>query len=144
MQTMIGSDEKSRYRKGQNPELDKRFELFKRANLFAGDAVDNALSQKEVDSLIKIWCKFRRAPWKLEVEEVSILVQFSEQIFAWRRNRRRELKRVWAERARRKLRDQANGGNGDAVRKLKSIKKADVIKSSKYRKMKRKVRNKTK
>ena len=132
------------YRKRQNPELDNKFELFKRANLFAGDAVDNALSQKEVDRLIKIWCKYRRAPWKLKVGEVSTLVQFTEKIFAWRRNRRRELKRVWAKEARRKLRVQANGGNVNAVRKLKSVKKADKIKSSNYRKMKRKVRNNTK
>ena len=141
---MIGLDKEMRYRKRQNPELDNKFELFKRADLFAGDAVDNALSQKEVDRLIKIWCKYRRAPWKLKVGEVSTLVQFTEKIFAWRRNRRRELKRVCAERARRKLKDEANKGNEDAVRKLKTIKNADVLKSLKYRKMKRKLRKKTK
>lgn len=141
---MIGSDEKTRYKKGENPELDAKFELFERTNIFAGDAVDSTLSQNEIDRLIKVWAKFRQVPWQLEVGEVSTLVQFAEQIFAWRRNRRRELKRVFAGRARRKQRDEANKGNKDAVRKLKAIKKADVLKSSKYRKMKRKLRKKTK
>ena len=63
---------------------------------------------------------------------------------SWRRRRRRELTRIRNEKARRKLRDAAKEGNVEAVIKLRSIKKADVAKSAKYRKAKKELRDKMK
>ena len=51
---MIGSDEQTLYKKGENPELDKKFELLKKVNSFAGDAYHDALCDEEAKSLIKV------------------------------------------------------------------------------------------
>ena len=63
---------------------------------------------------------------------------------SWRRRRRREVTRIRNEKARRKLRDAAKEGNVKAILKLRSIKKADVTKSAKYRKTKKELRDKMK
>ena len=140
---MTGADENIRYRRGDNPDLDKKFTLSKKINLFAGNAVANALSETEAETLVQLWRKARYKPWKLEVNEVSNLVAFYEIIVEWRKNRKRELTRIRNERARKKLQDAAKKGDSQAVTKLDSIKKADALKSAKYRKIKRKLRDKT-
>ena len=140
---MALSDEKTRYRKGDNPEPDRKFALFKKVNLFVGAAYHNALSSKEADTLIKIWTKARMVPKRLDVNEVLILVEFTEVILAWRENRRKELSRIRKERARRKLKDAAMKGSREALIKVESIKKADKLKSAKYRRKKRKLGDKT-
>ena len=104
---MTGLEDKTKYKKGDNVELDKKFELYKKVNLFAGKAYHDALSQKKAKALIKLWSKARRVPWNLNVQDVSTLVKFYERIMEWRRNIRRELARIRKEKARRKLRDAA-------------------------------------
>ena len=141
---MTGEDEKSRYRVGDNPELDGKFAKYKKANLFAGEAYHDELSQEEAKTLIKLWGKARRLPYTLEVQDVSTLVEFHVRIIAWRKRRRREVARIRKDKARRKLRDGAKKGNRKAVLKLRSIKKADRAKSAKYRKMKKDLRDETK
>ena len=136
---MAVSDEKTRYRKGDNPELDKKFALFKKVNLFTGDAYNEALSQKEAAKLIKVWTKARMVPKRLNVHEVLILVEFTEVILTWRENRDRELSRRRKEKARRKLKDDVRKGSRKALRKVESIKKADKLRSANYRKKKRKL-----
>ena len=49
---MIGSDQHTKYKKGDNPELDKKFEVYKKVNLFTGLAYHDALSQSEAKLLI--------------------------------------------------------------------------------------------
>ena len=137
---MKGLDEKTRYKVGDNPELDEKFTLYKKVNFFAGDAYHDALSQEEAKLLIKLWGKARRVPQRLEVQEVSTLVGFYEQITTWRKRRRNELSRLRMEKARVKLRDAAKGGNKKAKMKLRSIKRADAAKSAKYRKLKKEQR----
>ena len=140
---MAVSDEKTRYRKGDNPELDKKFALFKKVNLFAGRAYHEALSKKEAATLIKVWNKARMVPKRLDVHEVSILVEFTEVILAWRENRTRELSRIGKERARLKLQDAVKKGCKEALIKVESVKKADRLKSAKYRSKKRKLGDQT-
>ena len=140
---MIGSDKETKYKKGDNPELDKKFEAYKKVNLFAGGAYHDALSQKEAKRLIKLWGKERRVRWRLNVQDVKTLVHFSERILTWRRYRRRELTRLRVEKARAKLKNDANKGNQAAVIKLNSIKKANALRTAKYREMRKKVRGKT-
>ena len=98
---MALSHVKTRYRKGDNPELDRKFALFKKKNLFVSRAYHEALSQKEAHTLIRVWTKARMVPKSLDVSDVSILVEFTEVILAWRENRRKELSRRRKERARR-------------------------------------------
>ena len=141
---MAGLEKKTRYRKGDNLELDRKFALSKKVNLFADKAYDNALSEKEAEALIKIWSKARSVPWNLTVEDVSTLVELYERIMEWRRLRRRSLGRVRKERARKKLRAAAKEGNAEALMKVESIKKADRVKSAKYLNEKQKRRDKVK
>jgi hypothetical protein len=141
---MAGVHNLTRYRVGDNPELDEKFTQFKKVNLFVGLAYHNELSKEEAKNLIRLWGKARRYPRRLSVQEVSSLVEFYERIMSWRRRRRRELTRIRNEKARRKLRDAAKEGNVEAVIKLRSIKKADVAKSAKYRKAKKELRDKMK
>ena len=55
-------NKKIRYRRGNNRELDKKFALFKKTNLFAGSAYDDALAKNEAATLRKVWSKYRRLP----------------------------------------------------------------------------------
>ena len=141
---MAGVDTFIRYRVGDNLELDEKFALLKKVNLFAGLAYHDELSKEEAKTLIKVWGKARRVPRRLYVQEVLTLVEFYERIMSWRKRRRRELARNRNEKARGKLRDAAKKGNVKAILKLRSIKKADVAKSAKYRKAKKKLRGKMK
>ena len=73
-------DKKTRYRVGQNIELDKKFRLYKRVNLFTGEAYHEALSQKEAKVLIKLSGKVERVAWRLTLREVSTIVEFYDRI----------------------------------------------------------------
>ena len=141
---MRGLDEETKYRVGDNPELDEKFALYKKVNLFTGDAYHDELSEEEAKTLIKLWVKARRLPHRLDVQDVSTLVEFYERIIAWRKRRRRELTRLRNEKARIKLRNAAKEGNLEALMKLRSIRKADKAKSAKYRKMKKELRDEMK
>ena len=133
----IGSDEIELYKFGRNRPLDTKYMMYKKINLFAGEAADEAFSEDEVDILVKLWCKERSTPWKLSVHDVTTLIEFSERIVAWRKNRRREKTRIRIERLRKKLRDEAENGQAEAVEKLQKIQKAAAINSKEYRKRKR-------
>ena len=133
---MMMSDEKDRYKKGENPRLDKGYSVYKKMKIFAGNAVDEALSDKEGTLLVKLWCKQQATPWKMCTQEVSTLVEFTERVIAWRENRTREKSRIRKERQRKKLREAAENNHTEAVKKLEKIKKAAAVNSSKYRKRK--------
>ena len=134
---MRGSDESDLYKKGQNLTLDKRYSVYKKMNVFAGDGVDEALSDEEGNLLVKLWIKEVKAPWKMLIKDVSTLVDLTERVTAWRRNRRREKARIRNERRRKKLRDAASNHDAGAVEKLGKIRKADALYSANYGKKKR-------
>ena len=119
---LVLPDEEDLYKKGRNPTLDKKYEEYKKINVFAHSAADKALSEKENDMLVKLWCKFRARPWKMYTQEVSTLVELSERVTAWRKNRKREKTRIRNERRRNKLRDAAENGDAAAVTKLQKMK----------------------
>ena len=54
---MNALDPKAHYQKGMDQELDNRFEGYKKMRIFAGNAFSKALSNGEVDILIKLWRK---------------------------------------------------------------------------------------
>ena len=140
---MPGPSKTTRYRVGDNPELDEKFKLYKKVNLFVGDAYHDELSKEEANTLIKLWGKARSFPRRPKVQDVLTLVEFYKRIID-RRKRRRELARLRKEKSRRKLRDAAKEGNVEALLKVGAIKKADVANSAKYRKAKKELRDKMK
>ena len=48
---------KVRYTRGENQELDKRFDEVKKMRLWSGTACCNGLKDEEVDMMIKLWRK---------------------------------------------------------------------------------------
>ena len=130
-------DKKDRYKKGENPALDKGYSLFKKMSIFAGEAVDEALTDEEGNLLVKLWCKERERPRMMFTQEVSTLVEFSKTIIGWRENRKREKWRIRKERQRKKLREAAKNNDAAAVKQLERIKKAAAVVSANYRKRKR-------
>ena len=134
---MRGSDENDLYKEGQNLALDKRYSVYKKMRVFAGDGVDEALSDEEGSLLVKLWIKEVKTPWKMLTKDVLTLVDLTERVNVWRQNERREKARIRNERRRKKLRDAARNHDAGAVEKLGKIKKADAIYSANYRKKKR-------
>ena len=134
---MRGSDENDLYKEGQNLALDKRYSVYKKMRVFAGDGVDEALSDEEGSLLVKLWIKEVKTPWKMLTKDVLTLVDLTERVKVWRQNERREKGRIRNERRRKKLRDAARNHDAGAVEKLGKIKKADAIYSANYRKKKR-------
>ena len=130
-------DKKDRYKKGENPALDKGYSLYEKMSIFAGEAVDEALTDEEGNLLVKLWCKERERPRMMFTQEVSTLVEFSKTIIAWRENRKREKWRIRKERQRKKLREAAENNDAAAVKKLEKIKKAAAVVSANYRQRKR-------
>ena len=74
----------------------------------------------------------------MNVQEVTDLMAITDKILTWRRNAQRESTRIRVERVRQKLREAGPNGDTKAVRKPKKIKKADALRSAKYRKHNRK------
>ena len=135
---MTDSNMKDLYEKGRNPKLDMKYAQYEKVNLFAGRAADEALSEMEGSTLIRLWRKQTQSPWKMNVQEVTDLVALTDKILSWRRNVQRERTRIRVERVRKKLRESGENGDTKALRKAMKIKKADALRSAKYRKRKRK------
>ena len=134
---MSGSGMKDLYKKGRNPQLDLKYAQYEKVNVFAGRAVDEALSEIDGSKLVRLWLKRSKCPWRMSFQEVTDFVAFADKILAWRRNDRRERTRVRVERLRKKLREVGENGDAKALRKVK-IKKAAAVRSADHRKRKRK------
>ena len=91
-------------RKGQDIALDTEFLKYKGMRLWAGVAVNQALTKNEIDTLVILWKKEKLSPHKLYVEDVQKLVEFSEIIRSCRRRIKREMSRRRMEKARAKTR----------------------------------------
>ena len=137
---MIWPKVKDGYRKGENKGLDLRYSQYKKVNLFAGRAYDEALSPGEANTLIELWNKEQKLPWTLTVKDVTKLAEFTEKILFWRKSDRRENARLRMERVREKLKEAAKNGDENALRKVKRKRKADAVRSAANRKRKRKER----
>ena len=137
---MIWPKVKDGYRKGENKGLDLRYSQYKKVNLFAGRAYDEALSPREASTLIELWNKEQKLPWTSTVKDVTKLAEFTEKILFWRKSDRRENARLRMERVREKLKEAAKNGDENALRKVKRKRKADAVRSAANRKRKRKER----
>ena len=97
---MSSSEKRVRYQKGVNLELDKKFQEYKKKRLFQGYSYIYALSQKEIDLLIKLWKIERTRPRRLSFDDVSKLVDFTARIEECRNCQKREQTRLRVERSR--------------------------------------------
>ena len=125
------------YKKGQNIILDEKFRVYKKTRVWSGYAVNEALTQEEVKSMIIIWQRQQRTPWKLTVHDVSTLAEFSTRIISYRKRMVKEKSRQRKERERKKVNDAAKNGDKEAMRKLEGKKKRDREYSARYYKRKR-------
>ena len=109
--------------------------------LWSAGAVDDALTEEEANTLVKLWRKERITPRKLTVEDVKTLVEFSCQIDSYRKRVKREQARRRQERARAKLRTAARSGDVQAKRKIEKMKISSKKRFAKYyeRKLERKL-----
>ena len=139
--SLAGSQNKLHYRKGDDTNLDKGYSRYQRLRLWSAGAVDDALTEEEANTLVKLWKKERITPRKLTVEDVKTLVEFSCQIDSYRKRVKREQSRRRKERARAKLRTAARSGDGQAKRKIKKMKISSKKRFAKYykRKLERKL-----
>ena len=124
------------YRKGENPQLDKDYTRCKRMRLWRGDALNEVLTEAEVKVMVKLWHKEILGFRKLTTEDVSRLVEFAERIRTYRAAAEREKCRQRMERARKKLREAAEGGDTVAILKIKKFKKSARKRATKYYKRK--------
>ena len=138
---LAGLQNKLHYRKGDDTNLDKGYSRYQRMRLWSAGAVDDALTEEEANTLVKLWKKERITPKKLTVEDVKTLVEFSCQIDSYRKRVRREQSRRRKERARAKLRTAARSGDVQAKRKIEKMKISSKKRFAKYykRKLERKL-----
>ena len=113
------------YKKGQNSILDEKFSVYKKTSVWSGLAVNEALTQEEVEIMIILWKREQRTPWKLTVHDVSTLADFTTRIISYRKRMVKEKSRQRKERERKKVRDAAKNGDKEAMRKIEGKKKRD-------------------
>ena len=139
---MSKSSETDLYIKGRDRKLDKKYSEYKKLCLWSGPGLSSAMREEEVNSLVDLWKKDLRTPWKLTVHDVCTLVDLSERISLFRMNMKREKARLRKERSRAKMRNAAREGNQKAVIKIEQIKKTDRKRVAKYYKLKQKSKRK--
>ena len=135
---------KVRYTRGENQELDKRFDEVKKMRLWSGTACCKALKDEEVDMMIKLWRKESFTPSELCADDVSELVNFAERIKEYRRCIRKSQSRLRQMRYREKLEAAAKLKDPEAIRKVENIKKAGRLRHDKRRKIVKTSRKKDK
>ena len=91
---MSSSEKRVRYQKGVNLELDEKFQEYKKKRLFQGNSYIYALSQKEIDLMIKLCKRERTRPRRLSFDDVSKLVDFTARIEECRNCQKREKTRL--------------------------------------------------
>ena len=95
--------EKVPYNRGDNPELDKRYDEYLKMRIWSGTAHYQALREEEVEMLVKLWRKEYMKPSELGVDDVSELTDFARRIKEYRNRRRRSKARIRKVRSRDKL-----------------------------------------
>lgn len=135
---------KALYKRGENQELDKRFDEVKKMRLWSGTACCKALKKEEVDMMIKLWRKETFTHSELCADDVSELVNFAERIKEYRKCIRRNKSRLRQMRYREKLETAAKLKDPEAVRKVENIKTAGRLRHVKRRKIVKTSRKKDK
>ena len=113
-----------RYRKGENPQLDEKYEGSLRMRLWSGNAMYEVLSEDEVKTMLKLWRKQKLGAARLTVKDVSTIVEFADRIRTYRAAYEREKCRQRMERSRKELQLAAENGDSEAINKIYSRKKS--------------------
>ena len=71
---MCAAKDPALYKAGVDKDLDLLYSRYKRSRIWAGKALAEALTSKEVDIMLDIWKKERSTPKKLFLHEVKALV----------------------------------------------------------------------
>ena len=112
---MSRPNEKVLYKRGENQELDKRYEEVKKMRVWSGTACSEALNDDELNMMLKLWRKEAFRPLELCVDDVSELVNFAARIKEYRKCIRRNQSRVRQVRYRKKLKAAAKQQDPGAV-----------------------------
>ena len=62
------------YKAGVCRNLDEKLRKYRKARIWSGQALNYALTEKEVDLLAELWRKERHTLWKMTIHEVSTLM----------------------------------------------------------------------
>ena len=71
---MSKSSQTDLYKEGINMVLDRKYLTYKKMNLWSGPALSETLREDEIETIVDLWKKEKRCPWKLTVQDVSTLV----------------------------------------------------------------------
>ena len=126
------------YKKGLFPTLDKKWDKYKRVQVFTGVGWDEALTQGEVDVLYKIYKMKRLKPNSLSFGELSTYVKLAEKVCDYRYRAKLEKARLRNHRSRKKLKEAAERGDLSAVKRYEGRKKSNRDNMAKKRNRKRK------
>ena len=134
---MNGSIEQKIYIKGENLVVDRKLERYRKMRLWRGNAINEVFNDEEFNAFAELWRKEGQGIRKLTVNEVSKLLEFADDIIAWREVAKRESSRKRMDRSRKKLRKKAKNGDSVAIRKITSVKKSAKKRWAKCYKRKR-------
>ena len=134
---MNGSIEQKIYRKGENLVVDRKLERYRKMRLWRGNAINEVFNDEEFNAFAELWRKEGQGLQKLTVNEVSKLLEFADDIIAWREVAQRESSRKRMDRSRKKLRKKAKNGDSVAIRKIERVKKSAKKRWAKCYKRKR-------
>ena len=59
------------YKPGIDEELDRKLSRYRKLRIWHAEAYTKALTDSEVDIMVKLWRKEQRTPWKLLTSEVE-------------------------------------------------------------------------
>ena len=113
---MFGLRKEALYIKGKDPNLDKAYSRYKRMRLWAGDAINVALTEKEAKTLLTLWRKEKYLPRKLLVKDVQKLVEFADHIRVYRGRLKTEMARRRSDQERNYERCKKSGRRGKSSR----------------------------
>ena len=130
---MSALNENVLYKRGENPELDKRYDQFRKMRIWSGPAYSEALSEKEVDILIKVWRIYSIRPRRLCVGDVLKVVGFADRVREYRIRVKRIRARTRKVKSRRKLAAAVKKKDPRAIIKFENIRKSAAKRASKRR-----------
>ena len=125
------------YKKGDFEDLDKKWEKYRKMQIFTGHAYRKALTKREVDDLVEVWKTKRLKPKTMTFREISTYVKLAEKISDYRYRVKVERTRLRVARSRDKLIDAVRKGDSSAIKRYDAIKKCNSDNMSQKRKAKR-------
>ena len=135
---MSGLSEQIKYKKGDNPVLDRELERYRKLRVWRGDAINQVFKDDDEFQVFgKLWPRERLGFWPMTVGDVSMLIGFGDRIRAWRAYAKKKGSSKRMARARKNLRKAAKDGDSAAMSKIRREKKSSKKRWVKYVERKR-------